>query len=79
MGYIKSDMTDIIKRSLFQAAVVSILLQLMHCMDANKKYGEKAWRLHKNAPSNIEQILEAAPHKVTAVRPPTTDHEIYQN
>ena len=28
----------------------------MHYMDANKTYGEKAWRqLHKNATSNIEQ------------------------
>ena len=44
-------------------------------MDTNKTYGEKAWRqLHKNAVSNIEQVLEAA-----AVRPSTTHHEIYQN
>ena len=33
-------------------------------MDANKTYGEKAWRqLHKNAASSIEQILEASPLK----------------
>ena len=33
-------------------------------MDADKKYGEKAWRqLHNIAASNIEQVLEAAPHK----------------
>ena len=39
-------------------------------------YGEKAWRqLHKNAARNIEQDLEAALHKVAAVRPPTTHHE----
>ena len=45
-------------------------------MDANKKYREKAWRqLHKNAANNIEQFLEAAPHKAAAVRPPTTHHE----
>ena len=43
-------------------------------------YGEKAWRqLYKNSASNIEQVLEEAPHKVTAVRPPTTYHENYQN
>ena len=42
-------------------------------MDANKTYGEKAWRqLHKNAASNNEQILDAAPHKAPAVRPLTT-------
>ena len=34
----------------------------MHYMDANKTAGEKAWRqLHKNAASNIEQVLEATP------------------
>ena len=32
-------------------------------------YGEKAWwQLHKNAANNIEQVLEAAPHKSAAVR-----------
>ena len=34
--------------------------------------GWKAWwRLHKNAVSNIGQVLEAAPDKAAAVRPPT--------
>ena len=43
-------------------------------------YGEKAWRqLRKNATSNIEQVLEAAPHKTAAVRPPTTHQENYPN
>ena len=41
-------------------------------------YGEKAWRqLLKKDASNIEQILEAAPHKAAAVRPSTTHHENY--
>ena len=41
--------------------------------------GEKAWRQqHKNAASNIEQVMEAAPHKAATVRPPTTYHENYQ-
>ena len=39
---------------------------------------EEAWRqLHKNAASNMEQVLEAAPHKAAAVRPLTTHHENY--
>ena len=43
-------------------------------------YEVKAWRqLHKNAASNIEQVLEAAPHKAVAVRPPTNHHENNQN
>ncbi len=52
----------------------------MHYMDANKTAGEKAWwQLHKNAESNIEQVLEEKPHKVAAVRPPTTHHENNKN
>ena len=40
--------------------------------------GEKVWRqLDKNAASNIEQVLEATPHKAAAVRPPTTNLENY--
>ena len=46
--------------------------------DANKTYGGKAWQqLHKNAVSNIEQVLEAAHHKAAAVRPLTTHHKNY--
>ena len=38
----------------------------MHYLDANKTAGEKTRRqLHKNAASNIEQVLEATPHKDT--------------
>ena len=52
----------------------------MHQMDANYTYGDKAWRqLHKNAASNIEEVLDATPYKAAAVRPPTTYHENYQN
>ena len=36
-------------------------------------------QLHKNAASNIEQVLEATPHKAAAIRPPTIHHENYQN
>ena len=34
--------------------------------------------LHKNAASNIEQVLEPTPHKAV-IRPPATHHENYQN
>ena len=71
----KSDLTDKMKRSFFQVAVMSILL-----------YGGTTWmlkkgwqQLHKNAASNIEQVLEATPDKAAAIRPPTTHHENYQN
>ena len=33
----------------------------------------------KNPVSNIEQVLEAAPRKAVAIRPPTIHHENYQN
>ena len=43
-------------------------------------YGEKAWwQLHKNAASNIGQVLEAAPHKAVAIQAFITHHENYQN
>ena len=52
----------------------------MHYMDAIKTEGEKAWRqLHKNAASDIEQVLWATPHNAAAIRPSTTHHESYQS
>ena len=43
-------------------------------------YGEKAWQqLHKNAVSNIEQVMEAAPDKAAAVWPLTIHHKNYQS
>ena len=67
----KSDLTDKTKRSLFRAAVVSILL-----------YGCTTWtltkrQLHKNATSNIEQVRAATPHKTQTMRPPASHHENY--
>ena len=48
----------------------------MHYIDANWIYEEKAWlQLNKNAVSNIEKVLEAAPHKAAAVGPLITHHE----
>ena len=50
----------------------------MHYLNANKTAREKARRqLHKNAASNIEQVLEATPHKTPTIRPPTSLHENY--
>ena len=50
----------------------------MHYLDTNKTAGEKARRqLHKNAASNIEQVLEATPHKAPTIRPPTSHHKNY--
>ncbi len=37
------------------------------------------YKLLKNAASNIEQVLEATPHKAPTIRPPTSHHENYPN
>ena len=68
------------KRSFSQAAVVSILLYVMHYMDSNKTAGEEARRqLHKNAASNLEQVLTATLLKTPTVQPPDSYHENYSS
>ena len=66
----KSNLTDKMKRSFFQAAVVSILL-----------YGCTTWtltkRLEKKLDGNYTRMLRATPHTASTVRPPTTYHENY--
>ena len=74
----KSDLTDKMKRSFFQAAVVSILLY--GCTTwTNKTAGEARWQLHKNAVSNLEQVLAATPHKTSTVRSPASYHKNYSS
>ena len=74
----KSDLTDKMKRSFFRAAVVSILLYGCTTWTLTKRLEKKARRqLHKNAESNIEQVLEATPHKALTIRPPSSHHENY--
>ena len=52
----------------------------VHYMDSNKTAGEEARRqLHKNAASNIEQVLAATPHKTPTVRPPASYTENYSS
>ena len=66
----KSDLTDKMKRSFFQATVMSILL-----------YGCTTWtltkRLEKKLDGNYTRMLEATPHKVPTIRPPTSNLENY--
>ena len=50
----------------------------MHHLDANKTAVEEARRqLHKNAASNIEQVLAATPHNAPTIQPPVSHHENY--
>ena len=49
-------------------------------MDSNKTAGEEARRqLHKNAASNIEQVLAATPLKAQTVRPPASYQESFSS
>ena len=74
----KSDLTDKMKHSFFQASVVSILLYGCTTWTLTKRAEEEARRqLHKNVESNIEQVLAATPHKTPTIRPPTSNHENY--
>ena len=74
----KSDLTDEMKRSFFQAAVESILLYGCTTWTLTKTAGEETWRqLHKNVESNIEQVLATTPHETPTVRPLASHHEDY--
>ena len=65
----KSDLIDKVKRSFFQAAIMSILLYGCSNWTLTKTAGEEARRqLHKNVASNIEQVLAATPHKAPTIR-----------
>ena len=52
------------KRSFFQAAVVSILLYGLTTWTLSDRLEKKArQQLHKNAANNIQLVLEATPQK----------------
>ena len=70
----KSDLTDKMKRSFFQAAVASILLYGCTTWTLTKRLEKK---LDGNYTSNLEQVLAATPHKTLTVRPPASYHENY--
>ena len=73
----KSDLTNKIKRSFFQAVVVLILLYGCTTWTLTKRMEKKLD--DKNAVSNIEWVLKAVPYKAAGVWPPTIHHEDYQN
>ena len=61
------------KRSFFQAAVVSILLYGCTTWTLTKHMEKKLdWQQHKNAASNFEQVLEATNHQLYGHRHPIT-------
>ena len=62
------------KRSFFQAAVVSILLYGCTTWAHTKRLEKK---LDGNYTSNIEQALAATPHKAPIMRSPASHHENY--
>ena len=73
----KSNLTDKMKRSFFQAAVVSILLYGCTTWTLTKQLEEARRQLHKNVVSNIQQVLKATPHKAPTIQPPASHHENY--
>ena len=75
----KSDLTDKMKCSFFQAAVTSILLYGCTTGTLTKRLEKKLDGNYKNATCNIEQVLAATPHKTPAVRPPAPYHENYSS
>ena len=78
----KSNLTDKMKRSFFQAAITSILLYGCTTWTLTKRLEKKLKarrQLHKNAASNLEQVLVATPHKSPTVRPPASYHENYSS
>ena len=49
-------------------------------MDSIKTAVEETRRqLHKNAASNLEQVLAATPHNTPTVWPPASNHENYSS
>ena len=57
-----------------------LIPEIYPIMDSNKTAGEEArWQLHKNAVSNLEQVLVATPHKTRTVRPPASYHKNYSS
>ena len=61
--------------------VMTVSVQLYGCTTwiLTKCMEKKRWELHKNATCFFKQILEAAPHKRAAARPPTSHLTNYSN
>ena len=72
----KSDLTDKMKRSFFQAAVVSILLYGSTTLTQTKRLEKK---LDDNYTRMLREILAATPHKTPTIRPPASHNENYTN
>ena len=71
----KSDLSNTIKHNFFQIAVTSILLYGCTIWTLTKRIAKKLEeKVHKNATSYSEQILEATSHETAAVWPPTFYH-----
>ena len=75
----KSDLTNKIKCSFFQAAVISMLLYGCTTWMLTKHIEKKLDSNYSKLDSNTEQVLEATPLKTAAIQPPTTHPEKYPN
>ena len=63
------------------STIVGYLILFYNPPPPKKKTAEEEARrqLHKNAASNLEQVLAATPHKTPTVRPPASYHENYSS
>ena len=75
----KSDLTDKMKRSFFQAAVTSILLYGCTTWTLTKRLEKKLDGNYTRITCNLEQVLAATPHQTPIVRPPAPYHENYSS
>ena len=74
----KSDLTDKMKHSFFQAAVGSILLNRCTIWKLTNVWGKSLTATTQECYEQYWTIMEAAPHKAAAVRPPTAHYKNYQ-
>ena len=64
----KSDLTDKMKRSFFQAAVTSILLYGCTTWTLTKRLEKKLDGNYTRVESSIEQVLATTPHETPTIR-----------
>ena len=73
----KSDLTDKMKRTFFQAAVVSILLYGCTTWTLTKRLKKKPDGNYTRMLRALEQVLATTPHKTPTIRPLASHHENY--
>ena len=71
-GYIIMDLTILLGQLIITTGKTVALLNWKTLLIRQRQ-------LHKNAVSNLEQVLAATPHKTPTVRPPASYHKNYSS